>query len=83
MHQYGHCGIAAMAAKTKLKFWILHVLDLAKRIKFQCVFCREMELKAETQVMADLPRLHLTPYTPPFYNASCDYWSLQCESRKK
>ena len=48
MHQYGHCGIAATAAKAKQKFWILRVHDLAKRIKFQCVFCREMELKAET-----------------------------------
>ena len=76
MHQYSHCGIAATAAKTKQKFWILRVHDLAKRIKFQCVFCREMELKAETQVMADLPRLRLTPYTPPFYNTSCDYFGL-------
>ena len=74
MHQYGHCGIAAMAAKTKQNFWILRAHDLAKRIKFQCVFCREMELKAETQVMADLPRLRLTPYTTPFYNTSCDYF---------
>ena len=61
-----------MAAKTKQKFWILRVHDLTKKIKFQCVFCRETELKAETQVMADLPRLCLTPYTLPFYNTSCD-----------
>ena len=62
MHQYGHCGMAATAAKTKQKFWILHVHDLAKRIQFQCVFCREMELKAATQVLADLPTLRLTPW---------------------
>ena len=74
MHQFGHCGIAAIAAETKQKFWILRVHDLAKKIKFQCVYCRKMELKAETQVMADLPRLRLTPYTPPFYNSSCDYF---------
>ena len=35
MHQFGHCGIAATAAKTKQKFWILRVHDLAKKIKFQ------------------------------------------------
>ena len=23
---------------------------------------------------ADLPRLQLTPYTPPFYNTSCEYF---------
>ena len=53
MHQFGHCRIAATAAKTKQKFWILCVHDLAKKIKFRCVFWREMELKAGTQVMAD------------------------------
>ena len=76
MHQFIHCRIAATAAKTKQKFWILHVHDLAKKIKFRCVFCREMELKAETQVMADLPGLRVTPYTPPFYNTSCHYFRL-------
>ena len=25
-------------------------------------------------MIADLPRLRLTPYTPPFYNTSCDYF---------
>ena len=25
-------------------------------------------------LMADLPRLHLTPDTPPLYNTSCDYF---------
>ena len=33
-----------------------------------------MELKTETKEMADLPRLCLTPYTPLFYIASCDYF---------
>ena len=51
MHQSGHCRIAATAAKTKQKFWILRVHDLARKIKFRCVFCREIEMKAETQVL--------------------------------
>ena len=72
MRHFGHCGMAVTAAKTKQKFWILCVHDLEKKIKFQCVFCRGIELKAETQVMADLPKLHLAPCTPPFYNISCD-----------
>ena len=74
LHQFGNCGIVATAVKTKQKFWILRVHDLAKKIKFRCVFCTEMKLKAETQVMADLPRLRLTPYTPPLYNTSCGYF---------
>ena len=67
MHQFRHCGKAASAAKTKQKFWILCVHDLTKKIKFRYEFYREMELKAEAQVMTDLPGLCLTPsYTPPF-----------------
>ena len=27
-------------------------------------------------MMAHLPRLRLTPYTPPFYNTFCDYFGL-------
>lgn len=75
MHQrYGHPGVAATAAKTKAKYWILKARDLAKTVKFRCVTCREIEHKAENQLMADLPRERLSPYTPPFYYTSCDYF---------
>ena len=74
MHQYGHTGVATTAAKTKKKYRILKVNDLAKSVKFRCVFCREMAHKAESQLMADLPKLRLAPYTPPFYYTACDYF---------
>ena len=62
-HQFGHNGVAATAAKTRRKYWILRVNDLAKSVKFRCVFCREMA-----------PPLRLAPYTPPFHYTSCDYF---------
>ena len=39
------------------------VLDLAKSVKFKCVFCREIQAKVESQVMADLPerRMNVVP----------------------
>lgn len=74
MHQFGHPGVAATAAKTRTRYWILKVHDLAKTVKFRCVTCREIEHRAESQLMADLPRERLAPYSPPFYNASCDYF---------
>ena len=73
-HQFGHNGVAATAAKTRRKYWILKVNDLAKSVKFRCVFCREMTHKVESQLMSDLPQLRLAPCTPPFHYTSCDYF---------
>ena len=73
-HQFGHNGVAATAAKTRRKYSILRVNDLAKSVKFRCVFCREMAHKLESQLMSDLPPLRLAPYTPPFHYTSCDYF---------
>ena len=74
VHQCGHTAVAATVAKTRRRFWILKAHDLAKSVKFRCVFCREMQAKAESQVMAELPECRLAPFTPPFYYTSCDYF---------
>ena len=62
VHQCGHTAIAITVAKTRKRFWILKAHDLAKSVKFKCVFCPEIQAKVESQVMADLPEL------------SCDYF---------
>ena len=73
-HQFGHNGVATTTAKARRKYWILRAHDLAKSVKYRCVFCREMEHKVESQIMADLPQLRLAPYTPPFHHTACDYF---------
>ena len=35
---------------------------------------REIEARTETQLMADLPRTCLEPFTPPFHYTACDYF---------
>ena len=73
--QHGHSAVAATVAKVRKKYWILQAAhDLAKRIKFQCAFCREMEHKSEVQVIADLPECRLALHTPPFYFCLCNYF---------
>ena len=74
MHQCGHTAVAATVAKTRRRLWILKAHDLAKTVKFRCVFCREMQAKAEYQIMAELPECRLAPCTTPFYCTSCDYF---------
>lgn len=74
IHNNGHTGVAATVAKVRKMYWILRGHDLAKSVKFQCVCCRRIQAKVETQFMADLPRIRLEPFTPPFYRTSCDYF---------
>lgn len=73
-HQFGHPGVAATVAKTRTKYWIVRAHDLAKSVKFRCVVCREIGARVESQVMADLPKSRLAPFTPPFHHTSCDYF---------
>ena len=70
VHQCGHTAVAATVAKTRRRFWILIIKahNIAKSVKFRCVFCREMQAMAESQVMAELPQCRLAPFTPPFYS---------------
>ena len=73
-HNDGHSGVATTTAKVRQKYWILKANKLSKTVKFNCVTCREMAHKAETQLMGDLPALRLSPQTPPFHYSSCDYF---------
>ena len=74
VHNHGHPGVATTTAKVSRKCWILKANKLSKTVKFNCVTCREMAHKAETQLMGDLPALRLSPQTPPFHYSSCDYF---------
>ena len=73
-HRAGHLGVAATKAKIRRRYWIIKGTNVAKTIKQRCTFCREIEAKVETQLMANLPRCRLQPYTPPFLYTSCDYF---------
>ena len=74
-HQCGQC-VAATVTKTRRRFRILKAHNLAKTVKFWCVFCRQMQAKAASQVMAELPECRLAPCTPLFYYTPCDYFGL-------
>ena len=73
-HQNGHPGVVTTTAKSRRKHWIIKGHSIAKAVKYQCYFCREMEAKIQTQFMANLPACRVQPYTPPFLYTSCDYF---------
>ena len=73
-HQIKHAGVVTTVAKIRMKFWIIRAHDLAKSVKFRCLCCREIEARTETQLMADLPRTRLEPFTPPFHYTACNYF---------
>ena len=73
-HKAGHPGVAATTGKTRRRYWIIKGGYLTKIIKGQCTFCRQMEAKVETQLMANLPSCRLQPHTAPFLYTSCDYF---------
>ena len=73
-HQIGHAGVATTVAKIRTKVWIIRAHDLARTVKFQCVYCRQIEARTEKQLMADLRRTRLEPFTPPFHYTACDYF---------
>ena len=74
VHQVGHLGVAATTAKIRQNYWIIKGNSIAKIVKQRCTFCREMEAKVETQLMANIPTCRQQPYTPPFLYTSCDYF---------
>lgn len=45
----------------------------SKSVKFHCMLYQESEAKTESQLMMDLPKNHLEPFTPSFYYTACDY----------
>ena len=73
-HKFGHNGVATTTAKVRQNYWIIRGHDLAKSVKYKCVFCKEIQPKPEVQVMSELPELRLAPHTPPFHFTSCDYF---------
>ena len=73
-HRMGHSGVATTAAKTRRRYWIIRVHDLVKTIKSNCVVCKEINPRVESQLMANLPPFRVAPHTPPFHYVSCDYF---------
>ena len=61
-HRCGHPGVATTVARTRTNYWIVRGQYLAKKVKYKCVLCREME----PHLMADLPQHRIAPNSRHF-----------------
>ena len=68
----GHLGKNTMISEIRLKYWIVGVSGLVRRILGKCVSCRRMHARSVEQLMGDLPRERLSPDLPVFSNIGID-----------
>lgn len=70
----GHLGKNAIVAKTRERYWIYGVNQLAKKIARECSTCRKYQARPCEQVMADLPQMRLQSDGAPFEHVGMDYF---------
>ena len=71
--QGGHLGVAATISRVRMKYWILNIRMLTRKIVGSCVKCREKLKRFTEQVMNCLPIERMQP-SPPFFTMGIDFF---------
>ena len=71
VHETDHAGVEVTMAKVQRKFWVPGLRKIIKQIKHNCVTCRILEKKLQSQMMGELGPERLQP-SPPFHRISLD-----------
>ena len=72
--QLGHCGPEHLLATIQEEFWIIKGRSEIKRVIADCFGCKRRYAQQMTQEMAELPKVRLKPYQPPFASTGVDYF---------
>ena len=87
--QGGHLGVAATISRVRMKYWILNIRMLTKKIVGSCVKCREKLKRFTEQVMNSLP-IERMQQSSPFFTVGIDFFGpytirgeVQKRTRKK
>ena len=72
--QLGHCGQEQLLSRLREEFWIIKGRATIKREINKCIPCRKRYSERMTQEMAELPKVRLTPFEPPFTNTGVDFF---------
>ena len=78
----GHVGTSPVLATIRQKFWVLQDPEAVKRVMGECLICKRWNSCPESQIMAPLPDVRVTPAQPPFSSVGIDYfgpipWKVQ------
>ena len=67
-----HCGPTLLMSSVGSRFYCTGARLLAKQICHQCLHCRKIQARAQTQLMGQLPKARITP-SNPFSTTGVDY----------
>ena len=85
VHNQCHSGVSATVCKVRLKFWVVKLEKLARKVLSECVICKKNARKCVSQIMAPLPTERLNP-SPPWSHTSLDLFepfSIRGEVNKR
>ena len=71
VHDRGHLGVSTVVSKIRERYWIINLYNIVKSIRYNCVTCKRLDQKIESQVMAPLPSARLKP-APAWTTTSID-----------
>ncbi len=67
-----HLGTEYVMSLLRRNYWIPKGRQLIRRVVQDCVVCKRLRARPESQKMADLPEDRVTPGQPPFSNVGID-----------
>ena len=63
------------------QFWVIKGKAVVKEVIGRCISCKKRMAPRITQEMAELPKIRLTTYEPPFTYSGIDYFGPFCVKR--
>ena len=67
-----HCGPTLLFSSAGQKFYCTGARQLARQVCHQCIVCRKVAVRTQTQLMGQLPAARITP-APAFTTTGVDY----------